>query len=333
MSNIIVDEGDSLDFFKGGIAMDDYGLIDVDHEDVDYKGSDDEDLSDDSAEKIDISDIMTRISQLMVENAVEDLKDDGSDECISVEDYHNRGVELSRKGNTNNAIEVCEEGLRHFPNDVDLIADIMKYNAEKGDYEHASFYYEIMKTRISIERWNWRAFTFALDYLIGEDPVKNEQECRKLISNYKKYIPYEEKAFMAESELEEALGNDERCTEVLEEALNEHVNACQCSLKLADRQLERGMYEDSIRTSNYGMAASAMIQPTINIAYLYLVRALAKDALLHRKQYRGETIEKAEVEELSQEYLNIASEFMELRGRVGLIMKRNSMLKFLKTVE
>lgn len=67
MSNIIVDEGDSLDFFKGGIAMDDYGLIDVDHEDVDYKGSDDEDLSDDSAEKIDISDIMTRISQLMVE--------------------------------------------------------------------------------------------------------------------------------------------------------------------------------------------------------------------------------------------------------------------------
>lgn len=51
------------------------------------------------------------------------------------------------------------------------------------------------------------------------------------------------------------------------------------------------------------------------------------------KQYRGETIEKAEVDELSQEYLNIASEFVELRGRLGLIMKRNSMLKFLKTVE
>jgi len=93
------------------------------------------------------------------------------------------------------------------------------------------------------------------------------------------------------------------------------------------------MYEDAIRTANYGMAASAMIQPTTNIAYLYLVRALAKDALLHMKQYRGETIEKAEVDELSQEYLNIASEFVELRGRLGLIMKRNSMLKFLKTVE
>lgn len=76
MGNIIVDEADSLDFFKGGIDMDDYGLIDVDHEDADYKGSDDEDLSDESAEKIDVSDIMTRISQLMVENAVEDLKDD-----------------------------------------------------------------------------------------------------------------------------------------------------------------------------------------------------------------------------------------------------------------
>ena len=113
---------------------------------------------------------------------------------------------------------------------------------------------------------------------------------------------------MAESELEEALGNAESSMNVLKEAIRTYANASQCALRLADMQMDRGLFADVLATANYGIAASAEVQPTINVPYLYYIRALAKDYLLHKKEYSGEPVTKDELEGLKEEYALLLSE-------------------------
>ena len=265
------------------------------------------------------------------ENDYGDEDEDLGEGDMDADDYHNKAVGYARRGRNRLAAEVCIDGLKHFPLNVDLLASTIKYSAAVGDMETASRHYTILKNDVPAQRWNWRAFTFSFDYLIKGDPIANEKECRILVENYKKYVPYEEKACLAESELEMALGNAEHSMRVLEEAIVSHANASQCALRLADMQLDRGLYEKVIITANYGIAASAEVQPSINIPYLYYIRALAKDYILHKKEYDNETVEAEDVDALAAEYELLLSEFPELTYYEHNINMRAAMLKFMKT--
>lgn len=260
--------------------------------------------------------------------------DDSNSDADSIDmdanDYHNKAVDHSRHGKHKLAAETCMEGLKYFPLNVDLLADTIMYSSKSGNMDNAAKHYEILKDAIPVQRWNWRAFTFSFDFLLENDPVANEDECRAIIENYKKFIPYEEKAYMAESELEMALGNAERSMAVLKEAIASRENASQCALRLADMQLDRGLYEEVIATANYGIAASAEVQPSINIPYLYYIRALAKDNILHKKECRNESVEKKDVEALSAEYELLLSKFPELMNHASTITMRKNMLDFMK---
>lgn len=264
----------------------------------------------------------------------DDLGDDDDlvdeDGGMDANDYHNKAVDFARRGKNKMATKICLDGLKHFPLNVDLLSDTIKYCSEAGDLRTAAKHYAILKQSVPFPRWNWRAYTFAFDYLSEADPIANEAECRTIIANYKKYLPYEEKACMAESELEMALGNAERSMSVLEEAIATHENASQCALRLADMQLDRGLYAQVIVTATYGIAASAETQPSINVPYLYYIRALAKDHILHKKECNHEPIDRAEVEALSKEYEMLLSEFPELMRHSHTIRMRSKMLKFVE---
>lgn len=235
-------------------------------------------MSDDNdAEAGSLFDILARMKGIIDDGDDEADDDDYVDENgMDADDYHNKAVEFARHGKYKRSTEICMDGLKRFPLNVDLLADTIKYNAEAGDLDTASEHYEVLKKSVPVQRWNWRAFTFAFDYLLEVDPITNEEECRRIVENYKKYIPYEEKAYMAESELEMALGNSERSMSVLEAAIAARENASQCALRLADMQLDRGLYENVIATTNYGIAASAETQPSINVPYLYYIKAMYK---------------------------------------------------------
>lgn len=259
-----------------------------------------------------------------------DDDEDVDDSGLDADDYHNKAVNYARRDRNHEAAEICIRGLKKFPNNVDLLADTVKYSSESGDMVTAATYYSMLKERVPVLQWNWRAFTFSFDYLLKNDPVANESECRSIVSNYKKYLPFEERASVAESELEEALGNTESSMEVLKKAIRTHTNASQCALRLADMQKDRGLYEDVLMTTNYGIAASAEPQPSINIPYLYFLRTLAKDHLLHRKECSGEPITNEELKALMEEYDLLISEFPELTPYVRTLTLRKKMLKFVK---
>lgn len=87
----------------------------------------------------------------------------------------------------------------------------------------------------------------------------------------------------------------------------------------------------AIATSNYGIAASAEVQPSINIPYLLFIRTLAKDALLHKKECENENIEQAELDALSNKYNLLLTEFPELARHTHTIKMRIKMLSFIKT--
>lgn len=250
----------------------------------------------------------------------------------SSEYYHNKAVIYAQLDMNNRAMMICKDGLKKFPLDIDLLACVIKYSSDSGDLQTATDYYSTLKENIPFQRWNWRAYTFSLDFLMKKDPIANEDECRMLINNYKKYLPYEEKACMAESELEEALGNMERSKEVLMEAICSHSNASQCALRLADMQMDQGLFDEVEKTSNYGIVASTRPQASISIPYVYYLRTLIKDHNLHKREYFGEAISKTEVEALMLEYEQLIEKFPELKKYESTIDTRYNMLYFVKTV-
>lgn len=275
-------------------------------------------------------DIMEFLKRMQSEFGGNEPQDDENTlGTMSADEHHNKAVGYARRGNMKEAVKVCLAGLELYPKDVDLMADTIKYSAEQGDFDAANHWFDQLSNRVSRRFWNWRAYTFCFDYLLM-DAEKNEEVCRGLVQDYCKYLPFEEKSRMAESELEAALGNHERSLSVLKEAISVLPNAPQCSLRLADMQLERGMYEDVVHTARYGLSASAETQPSINIPYMYYVMALAEDALLHRKYAESNEVPQDEVMRIRNSYAKMLNKFPELRRHKDNIAMRIKMLDMLK---
>lgn len=296
----------------------------LENADQDGESSDPGEKAEDSSDKQEMESFLDFLSRMA--SGEEDGEDDddkeendddgfvfGDDEQpereMDADDYHNRAVDYAREHRFAKAVQICEEGLRTYPDNVDLLADAIKYSAENGDKPRAQMHYEKLCALVPRPRFNWRAFSFSLDYLML-DAEENESECRSLLEDYAKALPFEEKHFVAAFEFETALGNYERSMEILLEAVSTLKNAAQCSLRLADMQLERGEFEEAIRTADYGIIASAQVQPSINISYLYLVRTLAADALLHQ---RKDEIDRDEIDTLRETYKMLIDVFPSLR--------------------
>ena len=248
------------------------------------------------------------------------------------DDYHNKSCTLARLSHVGKAAECAKAGLKVFPLNPTLMADAIKFSTETGDLKDAQKYYSMLKEKVELCRWDWRAFTYSFDFLLASDATKNEKEIRQLLKDYKNHLPFEEKAWFNEAELEEYLGNSEKSMKVLEEATKELSNACQCALMLADIQFKRGLYEQTICTCNYGISAAAMPQPSINTSYLALLRTLAKDHLLHGKVFTAEEVSEADVRSVEEDYKRLLSQFnKELHHYHDILETRLKLLAFIKT--
>ncbi len=257
------------------------------------------------------------------------LSDDEDEENDDENDYHNKSADLARKGKNREAVEMCVRGLEKFPNNMDLLADAIKYSSDIGDVGAAENYLDKLNERVPRNTWNWRAYTFVLDFLM-KNPSKNEKTCREIIDDYKKNLPYEEKSSVAESELEEKLGNHEKSKEILAQAIKERFNAPQSALRLLDLQLQHGEFEEALRTSDYFLIASCEAQPSTNLNYQLYVRCLAEDAIIHKKYFENGNVTEDEVERIKGMYERILK-IPELGIRFGSNIKdRIVMLDFMK---
>lgn len=259
----------------------------------------------------------------------EDDREVGESTDKDADDYHNEAVRLANRDQYKRAVNVCLQGLEHWPDNVDLLADVIKYAVNCGMLGVAEMYFQLLGQRQPRKRWNWRAYTFSLDYLMLK-PEENEKICRELIKDYQSSFPADEKSRVAEAELEDALGNPKRAMEVLTRALEQLPNAPQCALRLADKQMDCGMYDVVVKTCNYGLAASCAAQPAIYAPYLLLLRTLATDALLHRKA----AVTSGEIADLDQQYALLEECFPTLCSRYDRsVTTRRKILRFMQPTD
>ena len=205
-------------------------------------------------------------------------------------DYHNLAATYAKLDDYLSAFNIVVKGLKQFPYDVDLLADAVKYGSKSGHIEECKKYLSILLSRPFVY-WNWRTFTFVIDfYLLSitwENPdtiEKTLHEALKIAREYQKLTSSEERGFVAEAEIYLASSDVDGAIKVLKKAIYDSAGmlAPQCCIKYADILAERGDFEKVIEVCRKGLLFTAQDQPTARTGYFCYLSALAKDALIHQ---------------------------------------------------
>lgn len=218
-------------------------------------------------------------------------------------DYHNLAVELARQNYYDQACEVIGKGLQFFPYDIDLLSDALAYiHTFNNAHEMAE---RSIKTLESIGRngWNWRTFTFYIDYLNGLEPSdENKNKALDLIKDYKKLLPDEERAYMAEYETFRKYGEIKNAEEALEYAEENFDMTAQCSLILSEIYRRKGEYDKAYFSATRAIQSQAEDQPSSHTGAAFANRAFALDAKIFNKRLKGQEVEQSMITDAIADY-------------------------------
>ena len=81
------------------------------------------------------------------------------------------------------ACAIVKRGLEEAEADVDLLSDFIKYGILCGRQEECDRYFRELKDNISMEEWNWRAFSFSIDYLLDKLDHTRNRITRETLKN------------------------------------------------------------------------------------------------------------------------------------------------------
>ena len=243
-------------------------------------------------------------------------------------EFHNLSVEFSRQDCEPYAAMVASIGVNEYPLSTDLLADLIKYSQETGDAEQCTQGFNQLK-KIDRKYWSWRTFVFAIDFLkdgLSSSPSvekfeNNLTEAKVLIEDFKKYIPYEERAYVAEAELYQNQGDFAKAKAALQIGIKKVAVAPQCCMKLADMSLKLGRYDDVIKYARQGILAATQDQPTISVGYLHYILALAMDAKRIQCRQAGQSFDEIEIRKIINEFTT-ADRLLINEGRPDVAYRR-----------
>lgn len=209
----------------------------------------------------------------------------------SADEYHNLSSEFARNALYNGAASVAANGAKLYKYNVDLLSDVIRFASKSQEWSVCASAFERLES-IPRSRWNWRAYTFVIDYLQDRVEIADPSECihlermmQKYISSYKKL--HDERAWVAEAELYLSKGQKEKAIAVLKDCVEKIRVVPQACAKLSDILLEEGNYNEVIEYVSIGIRSTAQEQPSANIGYLVYVSALAKDAMIHEDEMKS----------------------------------------------
>jgi len=221
------------------------------------------------------------------------------------DDFHNIAVELANSDRRTEAFYIVEKGVKLFPHSVDLLSDCILYGQGCMKFAECDAYLERLKA-ISDDKWNWRAFTFTIDYLLevkgARDLEASREQAIKLAKKFKDLYPTDERAYIAEYKIYQATNDmQDKAKAVLEEGLKELNVAPQCALKSAEINYRDGNYEKALE--HFERCKKDFVQPNnpISIGYLFLMSAMCKMALLFRTEAINDTIDEKQIRDIYKE--------------------------------
>lgn len=211
------------------------------------------------------------------------FEDDNIKFLGNADNYHNLSVSYAREDYFDSACKILNKGIEEYPYSVDLLADFLKYGIQwKEYYSLCEEYYKRLKL-IPFSEWNWRAYSFSIDYLLDKRnrdysisrEIKSEalSLAEKFINNVS--LEYLDQAYFDKSTIYKSYGEDAKEKETLELAVNSLARASKCCLRLSDIEFNSGNYEKAIEyIEKCWRVLDAM--PKINNGYTFLLLALSK---------------------------------------------------------
>lgn len=237
-------------------------------------------------------------------------------------DYHNLAVVMSREADDYlAAYQVAEKGLVQFPYNTDLLADAIYYGSNAKKYDNCKVHATTLNG-LPRSTWTWRAFSFLIDYYKNRSDWENDTErivkglkaALAIAEEYQRYLPSEERSYLAEYEIRQRLAKvaidngdaveketqRERALSLLKDTINNgEYSAVQCSLAYADAMFERQEYQEVIDICNkalqFGEATAS-----VRLGYLMYLSAQSREILL----YKSEDVQNEEkVRQIYAEYV------------------------------
>lgn len=206
-------------------------------------------------------------------------------------DYHNLGSELAKQNYFEFASDVTKKGLELFDDNIDLLSDSIYHAHKAGRVDDVKNGIDRLE-KIERNIWNWRAFTFYIDVLNdGEASEKNKNKALQCVEDYKRVLPDEERAYMAEYETFKKYGELRLAENALVFAEGNLAMTAQCSLVLAEIYHKRGEYDKSIESATRAIVSQSEGQPTSDTAAAFAYRGFARDAKIHKALLTGESID------------------------------------------
>lgn len=195
-------------------------------------------------------------------------------------DYHNLAAETARGSMYIESCKVLKKGLCFFPKDTDLLSDLVEYATKGSMFDDAAEATDQLLNNIPRRLWTWRCYEFICDYYraIGE-LEKADKLCDEFISA----IPNDEHGYRSKAEIAKLLspGKDgiKKSIDILQLAIDNHVNCPQCANALAETYLSIGEFDEALKAVNQAVLELAQDQPHVNVAYVFYNRAVIQDRM------------------------------------------------------
>lgn len=204
--------------------------------------------------------------------------------------FHNFSVSILKiASDYATALEIVQLGLTIHPSNTDLLADAIRYGYNCGKAEDCKKWFDDLK-KIETTSWTWRAFSFAIDYLLevnasditNTDTDETMKELLALVKKYQECWPDEEDSRFSEFEIYNRTNQKSKAYDVLSKAIADIKICPKCWLRYADIMVDRGEYEKAVPAiknlcNNYLISADS-----VNMGYVFYLRGICQMALLSK---------------------------------------------------
>lgn len=241
-------------------------------------------------------------------------------------DYHNFAVVISREDDYATAYQIVERGLQQFPFNTDLLADAIYYGSNCKKYSECAEHVKTLLKRPKAS-WTWRAFSFLIDYFKNLwdwtekiSDIKDGLEIALEVSKaYQKYMPSEERSYVAEYELHRNLakiameaGDEQGAQKHLDDGLkllkdtidSGEYAAVQCCLRYADNMFEKQAHAEVISVCNRALQYSEETA-SARLGYFMYLSAQSREVLFYKK---GNLHDEEQVIQIYREYFAALSD-------------------------
>lgn len=204
----------------------------------------------------------------------------------SDKEYHNLSVDYAKEGYYDSACKILNKGIEMNPYSVDLLADFLNYGMNYNKFQTQCDYYYRRLINISYNEWTWRAYSFAIDYLLNKrkQNIDNSKGLKEIALDLAdKFISYtteeyKDQAYVDKSSVYNAYGDRNAEVLTLNEGINQTKRSSKCRLRLADIEFQRGNYEKAVSLLE-SCWRELSVQPKINKSYTFLLLALGKASM------------------------------------------------------